>query len=307
MKKIIIWLSAIIMLILVIGTYMYEKQHPIDYPGQTQPVNEIEQQPEVLNPVDNETISYTLQKDELNLTYNNGEDWLEVPIEKKLLFQGEYQGNETELIKDSYLLTENRVAFLYAEENAEETQSVLLKYSLDQGDTWQESLITDSFSLMRFRKIDFLNETFGYAILSGDRTMSQEYSIVYLTHDNGVTWKSTAELPTTRLIASGSFTDEQTGFLSYGTINPEKPDVYFTEDGGNTWDQAEFNVPEKYQEVFVQAEVPIEEGKGLSVLVNQGPNGDYQGGKVKGKFISEDNGLTWDFSEEVDSDELTEE
>jgi hypothetical protein len=47
------------------------------------------------------------------------------------------------------------------------------------------------------------------------------------------------------------------------------------------------------------AEVPFQEDDHLTVLINQGPNGDYLGGKVKGKFISSDNGKTWAFSMEV--------
>ena len=167
----------------------------------------------------------------------------------------------------------------------QQAQSVLLKYSRDKGDTWQDSVITDSFPPMRFRKVDFLNESFGYAILTGDRTMSQEYSTVFLTHDGGETWGRTAELPTTSLIAFGSFVDEQTGYLSYGTINPEEPDVYLTQNGGDTWTQAQFDIPEKYEHIFVQAEEPIKEKDYLSVLVNQGPNGDFAGGKVKGKVV----------------------
>jgi hypothetical protein len=40
------------------------------------------------------------------------------------------------------------------------------------------------------------------------------------------------ELPTTRLIAFGSLVDEQIGYLSYGTINLEEPDVYVTQKWG---------------------------------------------------------------------------
>ena len=36
----------------------------------------------------------------------------------------------------------------------------------------------------------------------------------------------------------------------------------------------------------------------LTVLLNQGPNGDYEGGRVKGKFVSNDNGKTWIFQKE---------
>lgn len=133
--------------------------------------------------------------------------------------------------------------------------------------------------------------------------MSQEYSTAFLTYDGGETWEATADPPTTRLIANGGFIDETTGFLSYGTINPEEPDFYVTQDGGSTWDKAIFNIPEKYDKIFAQAEVPVKEENHLAILVNQGHNGDYQGGRVKGKFISKDNGLTWDFSMEVLPDE----
>lgn len=49
--------------------------------------------------------------------------------------------------------------------------------------------------------------------------------------------------------------------------------------------------------------MPVKEEDHLAILVNQGPNGDYLGGKVKGKFISKDNGKTWDFSKEVQPNE----
>src|SRR5699024_113044 len=153
------------------------------------------------------------------------------------------------------------------------------------------------------RKIDFLNDKFGYVIISGGRTMSEEYSLAFLTNDGGETWQATTDPPTTRLIAVGNFVDESTGFLSYGTSNPEKPEVYVSQDGGGTWEHAIFHMPEDYDQVCVQAEEPVKEGDYLSVLVNQGPNGDYAGGTVKGKFISEDNGLTWEFQMEMNPDE----
>lgn len=308
MRSITVLLSTLMFVALIIGTYIYEKQDPISLTQTTQSIDSVEQPPEPLKRVTNETISYTLQKSELNITYNAGNGWIKVPIDTESLFQGEYQGNKTELIEDSYILTEDMAAFLYAEETHQDyVQGILLKYSRDQGDTWQDSVITESFAPMRFRKVDFLNNCFGYVILSGDRTMSQEYSIVYLTQDGGETWEKTTELPTTSLIAFGSFVDEQTGYLSYGTINPVEPDVYVTQYGGVIWTQAQFEIPEKYERIFVQAEEPIKEGNYLSVLVNQGPKGDYAGGKIKGKFVSEDNGLTWKFLMEVEPNEAEQE
>ncbi|AHF06285.1 hypothetical protein [Desulfitobacterium metallireducens] len=38
----------------------------------------------------------------------------------------------------------------------------------------------------------------------------------------------------------------------------------------------------------------------LFVLVGQGPQGDYNGGRVMGKYQSNDKGKTWTFVEQVD-------
>ncbi len=273
--------------------------------SQENSLDEIEQaQPEQLQPVTvDDAVTYSLQNDQLNLRFNDGEDWIEVPVEKDQLFTGEYNGSEQELIDNSYVLTEERVGFLYSEGTDWEAQQIVFLFSVDQGETWEKSVVTEPFSVMRFRKVDFLNDRFGYAIISGGRTMSQEYSAAFLTHDGGKSWEETTYTEVTRLISDGGFVDETTGFLSYGTINPVEPMLYVTEDGGNTWNQASIIMPEEYHEVFVIAEIPVKEGERLKMLINQGPTGDYAGGLVKGEFISTDNGQTWDFSKEVPPDE----
>lgn len=303
MKKYLLIGSILMMIGLIVSTYYYQTQDNYEsLPKQNQsnslPDNTLnEPQATPLQPVNDEQISYSLQNDELHVTYNKAKDWIRVPVSKTLLFNGEYQGNQQFLIDGSFILSEERTLFLYKQ------TGIMLKYSLDQGLTWQESIVVENFPDLRFRKVEFLNDKFGYVIASGDRTMSSEYSTAFLTYDGGKTWEATTDPPTLRLIADGGFVDETTGFLSYGTINPEEPDVYVTQDGGETWRKAVFNIPSKYRNVFVQAEAPVIEEDHLAVFVNQGPNGDYEGGFVKGKFISEDNGLTWEFSKEVDPNE----
>lgn len=309
MKKIMLVVSSLMMIGLIIGMYFYEKQRsskPVTQKEKLEAqVKEMEQTgPEVLQPMAaDEEISYTLQNDELSITYNNGETWTKVPINKELLFQGEYNGNEQELIEHSYIINNKIAAFLYANTSEGYQNKLLLKYSFDKGKTWEETVITDKIIGLRFRKVDFLNESFGYVIISGERTMSFEASTVFLTHDGGSSWQETANSGVTRLISDGGFINESTGFLSFGTINPEEPDVYVTEDGGETWTNAVFQIPDDYKRIFVTAEVPIKEGNHLAVLVNQGANGDYKGGKVKGKFLSDDNGKTWEFQQEVEPNE----
>ncbi|RTR34021.1 oxidoreductase [Robertmurraya yapensis] len=301
LKKWILSLSGGLVIGIIISTIMYENQTHVAVPQSNLPKVEQENaqqnQTNGLRPVTYEQISYSLQNEELNITYNKGEDWVRVPIEKDSLFVGEYNGSKDELIPGSYIFSDARVGFIYG------TDSILFKFSRDHGVTWQEGVISKNFPYVRYRKVDFLNDQFGYAVLTGDRTMSQEFSAVFLTHDGGITWDETTTPPSTRIIADGGFIDENTGFMSYGTINPDKPDLYVTQDGGQTWHASVIEIPEQYDLIFVQAELPIREEDHLSLLINQGSNGDYAGGKVKGKFISKDNGLTWSFAMEVQPNE----
>lgn len=313
MKKMILSLSSFIMIVLMTATVIYyqdskEMVHPIlDQQFNIQNNQEMQNEqpsPEQLQPIDlEESITYTLQNDELNITFNQGNDWIRVPVEKDQLFGGEYNGNKQKLIEGSYILEEDRIGFLYSEGVEWDDQRITFLYSTDQGESWDQSIVKEPFAALRFRKIDFLNDQFGYVIISGYRTMSQEASYVFLTHDGGESWEETNNTEVTRLIADGGFIDERTGFLSFGTINPDQPDLHLTEDGGNTWSKADFIIPEEYQPVFVSAEVPEKVDDYLTVLVNQGPNGDYKGGRVKGKFVSNDNGHTWEFQEEVEPNE----
>lgn len=310
MKNLILVVTSLMMVGLIIATFFYSHQSKtIAMPPGVILERQIQQEQmgEPEQPLFAEdTIDYSLQNDELNITFNKGEDWTQVPIDKSALFAGDYNGSEQELIDGSYVLTQNRVAFLHVKGDDREGQKIMLTYSLDQGETWKDSVVIDSFPGIRYRNVDFLNDDFGSIIISGGRTMSQEGSRVFLTHDGGKSWKSTNAPDTTRMVADGGFTDKDTGFVSYGTINPESPDLYVTQDAGDSWKKAEVHVPKKYEQIFVSAETPVKEDDHLAVLLNQGPNGDYQGGEVKGKFISEDNGSTWDFSEEVDPDETDE-
>jgi hypothetical protein len=300
-KKNIIGTITLIMVGMIVAAFFFKMHPELTLPERNQPIEEHEAhepeplQPSPLQPIyENDSIGYSLQNDQLQITFNKGSDWIIVPIEKEKLFAGEYNGNKQELIEKSYILTKNFTAFLYSEGS-----SIKLKYSLNQGDSWEDSVVTAQYLPIRFRKVEFLNETFGYVILSGDRTMSQEWTTVYITNDGGKHWKETTHSGVTRLIYDGGFVDENTGFLSFGILNPVEPDFYVTQDGGNSWHKAIITIPEKYHEIFVMAEVPFKEEDHLAVYIIQGPNGDYLGGKVKGKFISSDNGITWVFSMEV--------
>ncbi|API94051.1 MULTISPECIES: hypothetical protein [unclassified Virgibacillus] len=308
MKTLLSGISALMLIGLIIATVIYQQTFSnasiadLDEAekGNTKEESDL---PEDVNPTDslvtNQTVDYAIENEQLFVTYDKGTDWIHVPIEKSLLFAGDYNGREDELIPQSYILSEERTVFLHPKgEN-----TVAITYSLNKGKSWQTSVIVENYPVIRFRKVAFLNDDFGYAILSGGRTMSQEISSVHLTYDGGKSWREASRPNTTRMIANGEFIDESTGFLSYGTINPESPELYVTKDTGQTWKQAKVHVPDKYKLHFVTAETPEKVGDHLIMLVQQGPNGDYKGGKVKGKFKSTDGGETWEFVSEVEPDE----
>ncbi|WP_413376766.1 WD40/YVTN/BNR-like repeat-containing protein [Alkalihalobacillus sp. 1P02AB] len=310
MKRWILSVSLLMVVSLMIATVFFQRLEPV-IPRQQALLNQVENQDDaeeqedselILYPVTNDPISYSLQYDALHVTFNSGNDWVEVPIEKDMLFQGEYTGDKQRLIENSFLLTEAQTAFIFSEGEAG-SKDVFIMRTLDQGDTWEEIGVGGPYPSLRFRKIDFIDEHFGYVIVTGERTMSFEATFVFITKDGGDHWEGTNLPDTARLIVDGGFVDESTGFLSFGGFNPEEPALYVTQDGGETWMEAMIAVPEEFKEIFIVAETPKKEDDHLVILLNQGPNGDYIGGKVKGKFISLDDGLTWEFAQEVELNE----
>ncbi|WP_066064387.1 WD40/YVTN/BNR-like repeat-containing protein [Neobacillus soli] len=305
MKKIFYGISGVMMISLIIALVFYQyslvlaPQKENKVTKDSEPQTNQKEQPLYAE----HTVDYSLQNDELKITFDKGNSWLPVPIIKDQLFEGEYSGNKQEPIENSYILLKNRTAFLYSDGPDGSDNKIYLTYTLDQGKLWRDAVIAEHYPSLRFRKVNFLNDNFGYCLLSGDRTVSQEMSNVYLTHDGGKSWRETNPSNVTNLVKDGGFVDEQTGFLSYGFINPEEPDLYVTQDEGNSWMKATINIPDQYHKIFVTAELPFKEKDHLAVLINQGPNGDYKGGKVKGKFLSNDNGKTWGFSTEVKPNE----
>ncbi|HJV18126.1 MAG TPA: hypothetical protein VJ546_12270 [Bacillales bacterium] len=108
------------------------------------------------------------------------------------------------------------------------------------------------------------------------------------------------------LVTDGGFINDQLGFISFGELRYEErppiPNLYRTIDGGSNWERVEVPIPEEYQGYFTIAEVPTFHGTEGTLLVNQGPQGDYLVGKVLAKFASKDQGKTWSFAGLVDPD-----
>lgn len=189
------------------------------------------------------------------------------------------------------------------------TEKVIVIYSTDKGETWKESSVPGSFPSVSIRILGFTSKQNGYLIVTNDRTMSFEGHVVFKTTDGGKSWKQANSVQNVNsLVTDGGFINDRLGFISLGSKNEvgkqPHPYLFRTSDGGGTWGEVEVPIPAEYQGVFTVAQMPVFDGSQGTLLVNQGPSGDFQGGKVLAKFISIDDGLTWHFSNLVDPNQV---
>jgi hypothetical protein len=252
-----------------------------------------EEKPEPSGPA----VAYKIDQSGLQVTANSGQDWRKVPAEVDELFGGEHQGSETELIDQSYVLTEDNFAFIIG--GFEET-SVLS--STDQGKTWDTAVLPDAIEGIRYRKIGFTSEKNGFVILSGGRTMSAEGNQIYQTTDGGETWKLMGSAPTTRIVQSGTFVSKDLGFMSFALTG--QTEYYRTSDGGVNWQPFDVALPGIYSEVFTTMESTEQDGDQITMTMGQGSNGDYYGGNVKAELVSNDNGATFEMTGLIDPDDV---
>jgi hypothetical protein len=152
MKNIIIGTTCLMMVGLLIATFLFEKSSEINKLGRNLAIKESDiqelkpRQPNPLQPIYvDDSIGYTLQNDQLQITFNKGKDWRIVPVEKDKLFEGEHNGNKQELIENSYILSKSRASFLYSHGKSPDGKSIRLIYSLDQGKTWEETIVTEHY------------------------------------------------------------------------------------------------------------------------------------------------------------------
>ncbi|PAD21167.1 WD40/YVTN/BNR-like repeat-containing protein [Terribacillus saccharophilus] len=267
-------------LILLAGCQEEEVTEPVKEPAPTGPA-----------------ISYTIDQSGLQVTMNNGQDWMEVPVKVDELFAGEYQGSKTELIDQSYVLSQDRLAFIVGGFK----QTTILS-SIDQGKTWETAELPGAIEGIRLRIIGFTSEQDGFVILSGGRTMSAEGNQVYQTTDSGKTWILVGSAPSERIVQSGTFVSKDIGFMSFGSTGATE--YYRTTDGGSNWDNFEVVLPGIYKDVFSVMESAEFDGDQIVMQMGQGTNGDYYGGNVKARLVSDDNGESFEMTGLIDPDDV---
>jgi hypothetical protein len=247
-----------------------------------------------------ERIRYEIKNETLRVTYNNGGNWKKVPATIGEIFSGEANGSEQQLLDGSYVITPKITAFAL-------NQGTWVLVSRDKGKSWSRTLVSDKLPSIRMLKLGFTSDLNGYLIVTGDKTMSWEANFIFKTNDGGQSWNNVGSVDGVfNLVTDGGFINDQLGFISFGELRyegkPPVPNLYRTTDGGANWERVEVPIPEEYQGYFTIAEIPTFHGTEGILLVNQGPQGDYLGGKVLAKFTSKDQGKTWSFTGLVDPD-----
>lgn len=248
------------------------------------------------------SLKYEIKDETLRITFDNGQTWENVPVAIDALVGVENSSSTQELVDDSFVMTPEKIAFLI-----EENGKLTVLISTDKGESWNETMVSDQLPYLRIGLLGFTSDEDGYVIVTGDKTMSSEAHFVFKTNDGGQSWYDVGPVADVySLVTDGGFIDDQLGFISFGEYHleaqPPIPNLYRTIDGGENWERVEVPIPEEYLSYFTTAEIPTFNGDEGTLLVNQGPMGDYLGGKIMAKFTSGNQGETWSFAGLVDPD-----
>ena len=147
----------------------------------------------------------------------------------------------------------------------------------------------------------FLTEQVGYQLFVVDAALGSRFYTLNKTTDGGNTWDVINADPFSGQLGVSSgitYIDEYLGFIGLSHSGGSYADLYRTTDAGVTFVKVTLPVievpltdTEKYAP-FDFPEMPYQESGNLFLQVNQGQDGDYNGGS-KVLYQSKDNGESW--------------
>lgn len=276
------------------GTYtLTDRLRPVQYQIRTPQFQEERNTPQTEHYKMNteEPMTYYIADGVLYVTYDSGENLIEVPDGYEKVC-GTENGTYNELLAyNSYIVTEEFTAFVAGND---------LLYSMDQGETWQTSHITDWPSIAN----RFLSKTDSgyYVTIAVDRSLGNDYYATFYSSD----LKTWTDVPSIESGWSGLdcvfWTADDRGYYARENV------LWVTRDGGASYEM--ITVPEAVKVTADQGFNPFdtvermyEEDGVLFLILGQGEDGDYvkDGVLMEALYRSED-GLNFTFVEEVADD-----
>ena len=237
-----------------------------------------------------ETGRFRVSDGRLQVTYDGGDAWTDVPLSTELLFErGDQRDGALSQVQDgSYTVSEDLAAIAYG---GSTSTPVSVIFSTDQGKNWKK--VTVPAKTTSVRQLFLCRAGQGstlYLIATSDRSMSVEGEYLFRSDDGGASWKLVSSQyegnPYHFTDTDASFTDENTGFLCIKSS--QYPTMLYTADGGQNWRQAQF---EQLPQGYTMAYAPSVCEEGLELYV--GMDGYQKESGSVWRMVSADGGATW--------------
>lgn len=237
----------------------------------------------------------SVQSSKLQVTYDNGKNWTNVPVSTDILYsRGDQQaGVLTDIQSGSYYVSNDLTIFAYGG-SKEVPLSVIV--STDAGKSWSKHVISNSPDDVRAIWISSPSQGHIYAGISVGRTMSQEGNRIYCSMDSGSTWNeldTVSDLLNIHFLTNAiTFTDDNTGFICIKSA--DVPSILVTNDEGKTWEVSDISsVPKGYSSPFA----PVIQDNKLVMYVRESGSSNNSGAMYE--MISSDNGKSWTIGRHV--------
>lgn len=221
---------------------------------------------------------YELKNGILYISYD-GKNNIEVPGDFSQMIKG-YEDSQ-------YQISKEKTVFFY-----DKGEERFLVYSDNMGKSWNTVEIAKDYSI---ESIQFVTKDIGYMLKFYDVAVGTAWGRISETIDGGKTWTDIfygIGENDEKVFSRGSqikFINENVGFLTMSTTMGTYQQLYITRDGGATFEELKI-IDSSIYDFY---ELPTFEDGIIKVEINQGSDGDYNGGDYK-EYYSKDYGKTWE-------------
>ena len=241
---------------------------------------------------------YAIRVNRISVTYDNGVNWVDVPVPiEDLLNKGELtnlaNGKKAALNDGSYYITPEKTAFVYSGAD----NSIKVTTTDNEGKAWYTYKVPNTASDYEYGSefVGFTSKLQGFVVSTSSVAMGHQENNIYETSDGGITWNEIGNTNKVyaRVVTGAGFATDKIGLISFRYETEKDPTIYRTTDSGATWKKVYIKLPAGYSNYNATPLSPIFNGaKGLLPVKVSGINKTIQ-------FTSKDYGETWKFDKEV--------